>query len=263
MIDRLVSECADWALLAYDRSGDPNPYIHLLRDAQGIRGFVLETSLSVIVSIRGTASIPDALTDAKVFKVPFDEDPKLLVHAGCHEEYEIVWPEIKPFLKPSKHLVFTGHSLGAGIATLLIWKTVRTLRFMPDGVTFGSLRVMTPEAAEVFDRDVPSMTRVVHNLDVVPRVPKIDYAHVGKLLHLTDRGRVIGDYKGGCLESFFWHLWMDGRKIGSDFTGVAYENHHMPTYVTCVNGWYNRQLRKEWKREAKRAGRKVPDQTPE
>mmetsp|Transcript_68989 Transcript_68989/g.122016 ORF Transcript_68989/g.122016 Transcript_68989/m.122016 type:complete len:474 (-) Transcript_68989:53-1474(-) len=80
---------------------------------------------SIVLSIRGTASVADALTDMVCEKVPFLGGE---AHAGFMANAEEVSKHAVPVLKelvkasPMKKVVVVGHSLGAGTAILTTLK---------------------------------------------------------------------------------------------------------------------------------------------
>ncbi len=179
-------------------------------------GYWFENDDVIVVSFMGTDSddILNLVTDAMAKKVPFGTIGK--VHPGFYGAAHIAWRQIyERYLKvgKAKPIIFTGHSLGAGIATIaavhLLNSETRELegvKLKSPGVsniawnkpyvaalyTFGS-----PEAGDVafettanrlFSQPriilVPSLggpvapptpisARFVNNEDIVPKVPGI------------------------------------------------------------------------------------------
>jgi sn1-specific diacylglycerol lipase len=98
---------------------------------------------SIVITIRGSASILDFVTDLSlnedVFSIDVDKDPILCqdheldsegavrVHRGMLKSAHFVYNALKKnrileelkILNPSYQLVICGHSLGAGVASLL------------------------------------------------------------------------------------------------------------------------------------------------
>lgn len=158
----------------------------------------------VVAAFRGTE--PDSwrnwLLDFDVFFTQFLPDnpeyQNVKVHAGFLNGHYALRPRMraalaKAFLdaKPSA-IMFSGHSLGAAIATL----AALDLEFSPDPAididnvdvslyTFGSPRVGNPAFAQLFQQDSilgrsGRAYRVVHGEDIVPHIPieLMGYRHI-------------------------------------------------------------------------------------
>ena len=189
---------ADAALLAYWDPGDAIPRFGAAGLAADFIGrgdtqvYVASSADAVLVSFRG--SEPDRLGDA------FDDASFALtrwttgaVHQGFERALERVWPEIDAMIAPlanTRAVWFTGHSLGAALATLAADRFPATA-----GVcTLGSPRVGDRAFAAAFDaRFGARALRYVNDSDVVTHVPPplpLSYAHVGELRQITPEGRV-------------------------------------------------------------------------
>ncbi len=107
------------------------------------------------------------------------------VHSGFKKALDDMWPKFLRILKQYKEssIWFTGHSLGAALATLAADRVGCTA-----GVYgFGSPRVGDEEYQKRFS--VGNFTRIINNTDVVNYLPFFaDYFHVGRGLQITDRG---------------------------------------------------------------------------
>lgn len=145
---------------------------------------------SVLV-FRGTSAPDDWLVNLDALLVPWTRGGS--VHKGFKDALEQVWPELEPELKAiSKEgpLFFTGHSLGAALATL-------AASLLPPFAlySFGSPRVGNDLFAETLKETV--IYRVVNGRDAVCQVPlalpRIGFQHVGRLFYLTQAGRLISD----------------------------------------------------------------------
>ncbi|MEM7344107.1 MAG: lipase family protein [Chloroflexota bacterium] len=197
--DKIKSDLSSWGLPTY----------HLL-DAEGTQGIIATNDETVIVAFRGTEfdQIEDVITDADVRLVP---GPKGLVHSGFKQAVDVVWDEMLAKIDEyqgktvdgtrvttqAKSLWFTGHSLGAALATLAV---ARLRLEMDRGVfglyTFGSPRTGNPEFSSALNTDFkPYIFRFVNNNDVVTRVPlrKMDYSHVGSLTYIDADGSFYND----------------------------------------------------------------------
>jgi hypothetical protein len=123
---------------------------------------------------RGTEGVKDFVTDLLALKERVT-GPDVCVHSGFEHGIEIVWETMGPALAQiTVPLFFTGHSLGAALAT------VAASRHIPRAVyTFGSPLVGNGAFAQSL-RNVP-IFRVVDDTDAVTFVPppELGYLHVG------------------------------------------------------------------------------------
>ncbi|MBI1881189.1 MAG: lipase family protein [Chloroflexi bacterium] len=228
------------------RWGFSEAYIFDKKDTQG---FITTDENMIVVSFRGTQ--PDALidwfTDLRVWLVP---GPKGKVHRGFLEALETVWSDVWKQIQKfqertktgtlitgkGKSVWFTGHSLGAALATLA---AARLRLEMDRGVfglyTFGSPRVGDRTFADAFDGVFKRYTfRFVNNNDLVTRVPlrEMEYSHVGTFVYLDKDGKLHDD-------TGFWWIFLDqiqGQikdflKPGSD----GLKDHAIKNYVDGIN----------------------------
>lgn len=164
----------------------------------GTQCYVASNEDFVIVAFRGTEIrlrkgkmdfqniVADIMTDSDILLVPSGQGGK--VHEGFKKALDEVWEErgLRQYIcsKDNGHrtIWFTGHSLGAALATLAAdrYGNVRGL------YTFGSPRV----GDEPFKNDFYINTyRIVNNNDIVARVPPEGlYRHVGNLKYIDENG---------------------------------------------------------------------------
>ena len=162
------------------------------------QAFLASNATLAVLAFRGTQpdSIQDLLTDAKV-KLPPWQGPGR-VHAGFAYALGIVWTEIaKEFQSCKCRLLFTGHSLGAALATLA------AAMHRPQAVfTFGSPRVGDPNFAAALAG--LQISRYVDCADLICRLPFswylqffppaiLKYIHVGRVHYADQRGQVSVD----------------------------------------------------------------------
>ena len=138
------------------------------------------TSPFTVLVFRGTEqNIKDYLTDLEFGELSLVGNKKE-VHAGFTEALDSVWREIDAALAPLNCPIFyTGHSLGAALATLA------AARHAPSALyTFGSPRVGN-QAFIALLCNVP-IYRIVDDEDVVMTVPSeaLGFRHVGTELLL-------------------------------------------------------------------------------
>jgi hypothetical protein len=182
-------------------------------ELRGTQCLVVHNDGFGIVAFRGTRieSFPDPILKLKLrllntVDLATDVDLRLApgthVHAGFHRSLDEVWSGLHEYLNTigraneegakTKTIWFTGHSLGAALATLA------AQRFGAGKVggvyTFGSPRV----GDDVFQASFAAPCyRFVNNTDVVPHLPPpgllANYAHVGALKFIDSAGRIVSD----------------------------------------------------------------------
>ena len=180
--DAICAECARLAYVDFDVV--PGPGMGRLTDALALIGFGAPTAIvdadtgteafatltpegRVLVSFRGTQpdQVKDLLADANAWLVPWREGGK--VHKGFSKCFDSVSAKVEEALRratsPSPP-IFTGHSLGAAIATLAA-STFKGATL----VTFGSPRVGDP--AFVATLEAAAIHRYVDCSDFVTKVP--------------------------------------------------------------------------------------------
>ncbi len=107
------------------------------------------------------------------------------VHGGFEKALDEVWGRLKSHLDGNRPVWFTGHSLGAALATLAADRCGGDVR---EVYAFGSPRVGDRGFGDVLRADVH---RFVNNDDLVCRVPPPPlYRHVGGLNYIDDEGIV-------------------------------------------------------------------------
>ena len=204
----LCAECARLAYKAFDR--DPAAAQELAEALARVgcgalerfskgdsQAFLAATAAGVVVvAFRGTEpGTGDVLTDIEALLVPWPAGGH--VHDGFARAFRLLWPDIEPRLVAlAAPVLFTGHSLGAALATLAAsaWAARTPTRL----VTFGSPRV--GDAAFVASCTVECQ-RYVDCCDAVTRLPPaglavggidIGFRHIGEDRPLfIDRDRTL------------------------------------------------------------------------
>ena len=191
---------ADAALLSYWSPADVKTRIEAAGfdarsiNCDGTQCYVATGFGAAIVAFRGTQPDQwrDVLDDIRLALVPWDR-PDTRVHAGFKDALNRVWPALGPLLSQlgqTMRVWFTGHSLGAALATLAADRYPDTAGV----VTIGSPRVGDPRFAAQFDARFGSRAlRYVRNTDVVTHVPTplpLPYKHVGELRQITRSGTI-------------------------------------------------------------------------
>jgi len=199
-----------------------------LISVDGAEVLVTKDSHNLWFAFRGTepAKLNDVLADLKVIKNSAVAGGK--VHGGFQQEVDDVWMEIVKILdknsqlKATKDVYFTGHSLGAAMAT------ISATRYQPKELfTFGSPRVGGP----LFIKNIKcDHYRMMNNNDIVCRMPPawLGFVHHGEMIYFDcDGNKADGpswrDFFKGIGQS--WKRW-------KFFDGVV--DHGMPNYVEAI-----------------------------
>jgi len=137
-----------------------------------------------VLVFRGTEQEPkDFITDLTLGKLR-QREGKADVHEGFRSALDSVWDEIEPALQQLDCPVyFTGHSLGAALATLA------AARHTPAALyTFGSPRVGDADFVASLQGIAHIIHRVVDGKDGVAHLPPeaLGFQHVGTLHTLTE-----------------------------------------------------------------------------
>lgn len=222
---------ADASMLAYSRSGpEPIPadglkkifdaagfQFDLLGDwsfgNKGTQGFFAHRSDFAVLAFRGTEKDDwtDLAADLVIWPVvkivdqhsgsAATDHAEPVVHRGFQQSLNEVWNDANQKLtdyrgRTQNEIFFTGHSLGAALATLAI------SRFTGGNAslyTFGSPRCGNAAfAAKVRDRAALGEYRFVDNCDLVTRVPpaSFGFSHgIGSLYRLDQDGK-LEDHTG-------------------------------------------------------------------
>jgi len=153
------------------------------------QAYVVSNHAFTLVAFRGTQpdSLIDILSDARIALKAWDV-PGERVHAGFKGALDVVWDEIVNALTPlaDRPVWFTGHSLGAALATLagdrfLRQRPSRALGELGGIYTFGSPLVGDRNFVDGFNARCGDRSfRFVNDQDTVTQVPPrgVGYRHV-------------------------------------------------------------------------------------
>ena len=151
-----------------------------------------------VLAFRGTTTIEDFLTDARVRLRAVRGLPGARGHSGFQEALDSVWEQIAAALQDMRNrhgalpLYLTGHSLGAA-QSLLAAQRLRSARDLSSPVfvvNLGCPRVGDTHLREGLVAAAP-IHRIVHASDTIPRVPPLlfGYRHAGVEHWLLADGR--------------------------------------------------------------------------
>lgn len=142
-------------------------------------GFAASDKEKIIVSFRGTTSIQDWLTDARIEPFTYLEvipDSKAEVHDGFKQAVEVLRTDILKYCDKhgarGKEIYVCGHSLGGAMATLMAMALYKEYAKPIMLYTYGSPRVGNRHCVlHMLNKNVVHY-RFVNQNDLVPRVPE-------------------------------------------------------------------------------------------
>jgi hypothetical protein len=157
------------------------------------QGFLALANDLAVLAFRGTeiTSATDVLTDIDAVKKSWDVGGE--VHKGFGDAALEIWPLVSPALDAARgRLLFTGHSLGAALATLAasLYRSSHTKRDV--GLyTIGSPRC--GDAAFLKTLDGLRAERHVDCCDVVCHLPpqKMGFEHYGEFHYIKSSGELM------------------------------------------------------------------------
>lgn len=155
-------------------------------DRRGTAGLVARGPGFSVLSFRGSDDVRAWITNLDA--VPAGWRGGGRTHRGFAAALDAAWPAVEAALaQASPPLVFTGHSLGAALATL-----AASLQSNAELFTFGSPRVGDDAFAESMSQRPAETRRYINNRDIVCRLPsaRLGYDHVGTPYLIDADGRV-------------------------------------------------------------------------
>ena len=240
-----LAYCAKWAYLdaplaqaEVSKQLQTNKFQFVNIQSSGTQAFVAGDSHKIIVSFRGTepSKLQDILSDIRLMHVYHALDNG---HGGFIRSLDSAWREIftiiRQFQDNNQTIWFTGHSLGAALATLGVAKMLEFSYPVSGLYNFGQPRVGDKMFAESMNKEMAMRYfRFVNNNDVVPRVPlrTIGYADCGYFLYF-DKAKILYDDLSiwtRLLDNFHGRLEALGEK-GTD--GI--NDHNMDAYIAGIS----------------------------
>lgn len=154
------------------------------------------------------------------------------IHKGFATAYKSVMDEVVSrvrFLRQEKPrpVFLTGHSLGGALATICsldLWVKLKINRREIFVSTFGSPRVGNMDFAAVYREVVPLHWRIVVAPDMIAKLPRVGYKHVGKKVVLTPQGDMLIDPDA-----------LEHRPWTGEAAGFAY--HRKASYLLAMRAW--------------------------
>lgn len=227
---------------------------HIKSETTDTQVLVVDCTDRIIITFRGTTSMKNLRTSVQMNHAMLssvvrtsvtgeDESARLKrlfgshylkgkVHRGFATAYcsvaDRVMETVRVLREKKKRPVFlTGHSLGGALATLCsldLWVKLDISRREIFVSTFGSPRVGNLEFAAVYGEVVPLHWRIVVHPDMVAKLPRIGYTHVGKKVVLTPHGEMLIDPSA-----------LEQRPWSGEAAGFAY--HRKASYMLAMRAW--------------------------
>ena len=186
-VKRLLQDCDVAPQPCLDSDADSFAYVVRLKSRPD----------DLYVVYRGTNSLEDLAKDVDVLLHPLSDakagpGPGPRVHSGFLGVYRDLEPSVAPCVdafmqqgNPDARLVFTGFSMGAGVAAIAALTHARKYPARAAFVGLGMPRTGDRAWAAAFGSAVPGAIRVVSASDPVAKLPVgAGYSHVGTLLHV-------------------------------------------------------------------------------
>ena len=203
-------------------------YSSKLISRHGAEVLVVKNSKELWLAFRGTepTKINDVMADLKVVRNSAIAGGK--VHSGFQDELNELWVdclkelEYNSQLKRPKKVYFTGHSLGAAMATIAATRHEAECLY-----TFGSPKVGGPN----FIKHVKCPhQRFVNNNDIVTKVPPsiFGFVHCGEEIYFNAYGLERNPTYWQRWKDFFRGVWF-GWKNGKFFDMLT--DHGMDNYA--------------------------------
>lgn len=247
-----------WYVYWYDRPGNTGVLFSRLFslyerdifvDPQSDTHAVIISSISrIIISFRGTTSLQNMRTDINMLFVQLRDLipsqnceqrqpqtmyhwPMAKVHRGFAGAYQSLASNIIDririlYAESDRPVFLTGHSLGGALAIICsldlhVVLDIPTAKIIVSA--FGSPRIGNFSFQKVYNSTLHQTWRISIQRDLVTKLPKLGYYHVGKLAMITDSGDIFLD------PNSLFNIFSSGR------SRFAY--HTKPCYQVALQSW--------------------------
>ncbi len=187
-----------------------------------------------VISVRGTANFGNVWEDVAYLQSR-DEDLGFYAHHGFHEASMRIYADLRPRLSLEQEVRVTGHSMGAGIAALLMIYLHEGGFQVGRSVNFGQPKVTNRTGAERYG--FLPLVRVVDEDDLVPLVPPttlLDSIH-GVYDHFGEEVLLLDGEHYTCLEQHD-PVRRSADSFWKHIAHVSIEEHFMKHYLSNIRG---------------------------
>ena len=176
------------------------------KNAHGhIGGYIIHTGKEIVIAFHGTTNLAEIKSDLDMRKISptFGKGKKALstceVHSGMYQHYASYKDDMLAVLKQCTQgnalpLTFTGHSLGAAVASYAALDYTLSTRRNKREITVigeGGPRGFSTTGARIYNKHLGNNTlRIISQRDWIPSMPPkwLSFAHVGwKTVLATDK----------------------------------------------------------------------------
>lgn len=227
---------------------------HVKSSETDTQALILNCTDRIIITFKGTTSMRNLKTSIQlnfehlysVIRLNADGEDELVrlkklfgsrymsgrLHKGFATAYKSVMDEVVSRVRALREqrprpVFLTGHSLGGALATICsldLWVKLKINRREIFVSTFGSPRVGNSDFAAVYREVVPLHWRIIVAPDMIAKLPRVGYKHVGKKVLLTPQGDMLIDPDA-----------LERRPWTGEAAGFAY--HRKASYLLAMRAW--------------------------
>lgn len=204
-------------------------------DGPSSQAFAAVSNEHRYVAFRGTETNQprDWARDAAF--APLPGEPGGRVHSGFRDALNEIWAAIEDELDVNgRPLILTGHSLGAGLATLAAARALDIGHEIAAVYLYGSPRPGLADFRAAFDQRLQAVTfNVIDHIDLVTRVPFLlqGFRHIGRRMYFDESGTLHRDAGAArvAIDDLRYRLAHFGR-----IQSIGLDPHRISAYVELI-----------------------------